>query len=109
MNEFIVTTSIKKMLRLKKRRRVIQGGSSSGKTFGIIPILIDIAIKQPHKEISIVSESVPHLRRGCLKDFLKIMIMTGRYEANKFNKSIMKYTFASGSYIEFFSVDHESR
>ncbi len=109
MNEFIVTTSIKKMLRLKKRRRVIQGGSSSGKTFGIIPILIDIAIKQPHKEISIVSESVPHLRRGAMKDFLKIMIMTGRYEANKFNKSIMKYTFANGSYIEFFSVDDESK
>jgi hypothetical protein len=25
-------------------------------------------------EISVVSESIPHLRRGALKDFLKIMM-----------------------------------
>jgi phage terminase large subunit len=106
MSEFVVTTAIKKMLRLKKRKRIVQGGTSAGKTFGVLPILIDKAIREPLLEISVVSESIPHLRRGALKDFLKIMMMTNRYRDIQFNKSTLKYTFANGSYIEFFSVDH---
>jgi phage terminase large subunit len=105
MNDFIVTTAIKKLSKLHKRNRVVQGGTSAGKTFGIIPLLIDHAIKNPNKEISIVSESIPHLRRGALKDFLKIMMVTGRYIDGQFNKSILKYQFTNGSYIEFFSIE----
>jgi phage terminase large subunit len=103
--EFVVTTAIKKLYRLNKRIKVIRGGTSAGKTFGIIPILIDKAIKNPNLEISIVSESVPHLRRGALKDFLKIMMMLNRYRDIQFNKSTLKYNFTNGSYIEFFSTD----
>jgi phage terminase large subunit len=97
------------MLRLKKRKRIIQGGTSAGKTFGVLPILIDKAIREPLLEISVVSESIPHLRRGALKDFLKIMMMTNRYRDIQFNKSTLKYTFANGSYIEFFSVDQPDK
>lgn len=103
--EFVVTTAIKKLYQLNKRIKVIRGGTSAGKTFGIIPILIDKAIKNPNLEISIVSESVPHLRRGALKDFLKIMMMLNRYRDAQFNKSTLKYNFTNGSYIEFFSTD----
>ena len=39
------TTAINKMMAMTKRKRVIQGGTSSGKTYGIIPILIDYATK----------------------------------------------------------------
>ena len=109
MSNFIVTTAIKKLYALKKRKRVIQGGTSAGKTFGILPILIDKALRQPNLEISVVSESIPHLRRGALKDFLKIMLMTGRYKDYQFNKSTLKYTFSNGSYIEFFSIDQEDK
>ena len=97
------------MSRLKARKRVVQGGTSAGKTFGILPLLIDKAIKEPNLEISVVSESIPHLRRGALKDFLKIMIMLNRYRDNQFNKSTLKYTFGNGSYIEFFSVDQPDK
>ena len=103
--EFVVTTAIKKLYQLNKRIKVIRGGTSAGKTFGIIPILIDKAIKNANLEISIVSESVPHLRRGALKDFLKIMMMLNRYRDAQFNKSTLKYNFTNGSYIEFFSTD----
>lgn len=106
---FVFTTAIKKMLRLKCRTKVIQGGTSAGKTYGIIPILIDKAVKNKGLEISIVSESFPHLRRGALKDFLKIMRETNRYIDANYNRTIGKYTFANGSYIEFFSADQESR
>jgi len=109
MNEFILTTAIKKMSRLKARKRVVQGGTSAGKTFGILPLLIDKAIKEPNLEVSVVSESIPHLRRGALKDFLKIMIMLNRYRDNQFNKSTLNYTFGNGSYIEFFSVDQPDK
>jgi phage terminase large subunit len=107
--EFIITTALKKLLRLKKRIKVVRGGTSASKTFSILPILIDRAIKTPDLEISVVSESIPHLRRGALKDFLKIMMALGRYNDNQFNKSTLKYTFVNGSYIEFFSVDQPDK
>jgi phage terminase large subunit len=107
--EFIITTALKKLLRLKKRIKVVRGGTSASKTFSILPILIDRAIKTPNLEISVVSESIPHLRRGALKDFLKIMMALGRYTDSQFNKSTLKYTFSNGSYIEFFSVDQPDK
>jgi len=107
--EFIITTALKKLLRLKKRIKVVRGGTSASKTFSILPILIDRAIKTSNLEISVVSESIPHLRRGALKDFLKIMMALGRYTDSQFNKSTLKYTFANGSYIEFFSVDQPDK
>ncbi len=85
------------------------GGTSAGKTFGILPILIDRAIKTPLLEISVVSESIPHLRKGALKDFLKIMKATGRYVDKNFNRTMLTYTFTNGSYIEFFSADQEDK
>ena len=106
---FIRTTAINKIRALTARKRVIQGGTSAGKTFGILPILIDKAAKEPRLEISIVSESIPHLRRGAMKDFIKIMTETGRYVDSRWNRSLLTYNFANGSYIEFFSADQEGR
>jgi phage terminase large subunit len=107
--QFILTTAIRKLARLKQRIKVVRGGTSAGKTFGILPLLIDKAIKEPLLEISVVSESIPHLRRGALKDFLKIMMSLNRYKDDQFNKSTLKYTFANGSYIEFFSADQPDK
>ncbi len=106
---FQVTTSIRKLNALKRRKKVIQGGTSAGKTFGILPILIDRCIKTPMLETSVVSESIPHLRRGAMKDFLKIMVETGRFRDNQWNRSSLKYTFTNGSYIEFFSVEQPDK
>ena len=106
---FVRTTAINKILNLKKRIKIIQGGTSAGKTYGILPILIDKASKKGGLEISVVSESIPHLRRGALKDFIKIMQETNRWIAPNYNKSFLKYTFANGSYIEFFSVEQPDK
>ena len=102
------TTAINKILALKKRIKIIQGGTSAGKTFGILPILIDKATKTGGLEISVVAESIPHLRRGALRDFLKVMKWTNRFVDERFNKSLLKYEFANGSFIEFFSADVDS-
>ena len=103
------TTAINKLLQLKKFVKAAQGGSSAGKTYGIIPIEIDYCAKHPLTETSIVSESIPHLKRGAMKDFKKIMAETGRWFPERWNASDFKYTFANGSYIEFFSADVDSK
>jgi len=105
----IITTAIRKIEALKKRIKIIQGGTSAGKTYGILPILITKAATYPKTEISVVAETIPHLRRGALKDFLRIMKDTGRYFDERFNKSLLRYEFANGSYIEFFSADDSSK
>ncbi len=105
----IITTAINKIEALKKRVKIIQGGTSAGKTYGIIPILITKASTYANQEISIVAESIPHLRRGALKDFLRIMKSTNRFYEQRFNKSLLRYEFANGSVIEFFSADDSSK
>lgn len=103
------TTAINKILNLKKFVKGVQGGTSAGKTFGILPILIQIATTEPGTEISVTSESIPHLKRGAMKDFIKIMQSTNRWFHNRWNASDFKYTFANGSIIEFFSTDVDSK
>ena len=106
---FKVTTVIKKILALKRFVKGVQGGTSAGKTFGIIPILIDICARSEMVECSIVAESIPHLKRGAMKDFKKIMLATGRWMDAHWNASDFKYTFGNGSVIEFFSADNDSK
>ena len=103
------TTAQTKIKALRKRVRIVQGGTSSSKTFTILPLLIQYAIQTPKSEISVVSESIPHLKRGALKDFLKIMDWTNNFNPNNFNKSNLTYKFANGSYIEFFSADQPDK
>ena len=108
-NKFVYTTALRKIRQMKSRVKVIQGGTSASKTFSILAILIDRAIKTPNLEISVVAESIPHLRRGANKDFLKIMKETGRYIPTHYNKTLLRYEFSNGSYMEFFSVDDETK
>ena len=102
---FTETTTLNKILGLKKRLKIIQGGTSSAKTISILLILIDIAQSHKDKTISIVSESFPHLRRGAIKDFLEIMEGHGYYKDDLWSKTDFTYRFETGSKIEFFSAD----
>lgn len=100
------TTATKKIARMTKRIRAVQGGTSASKTISILLVLIDLAQrdKQP-KLASIVSESMPHLRRGAMRDFLNIMQDHNYYNDDAWNKTDSIYTFETGSRIEFFSAD----
>lgn len=106
---FLRTTSTNKILKLKKRVRIIQGGTSAAKTYGILSVLIARASTVPEIEISIVAESIPHLRRGALKDFIKIMKWMKKWNEKQFNKSLLNYQFLNGSTFEFFSADDSSK
>ena len=103
------TSAQSKIAALRKRVRIVRGGTSSSKTFSIIPMLITYAVQNPRQEISIVAESIPHLRRGAIRDFLKIMQMVGMYRDSQWNKSSLTYTFSNESFIEFFSADQPDK
>ena len=105
------TTTAIKIDGFRKRIRIVQGGSSAGKTFAILSLLYSYAANPEcgPLEISVVSESIPHLRRGALKDFLKMLNMTGLYQEELYNRTLLRYDFPHGSYIEFFSADQSDK
>lgn len=86
-----------------------EGGSRSGKTYSIIQLLIGIAANEKNKRISIVSHSLPHIKRGALRDFKIIMDSLGRWNDNNWSATNFIYTFSNGSYIELFGLEDESK
>lgn len=108
----IKTTATKKIFELRKRIRIVAGGSSASKTISILIWCIKRAQFPPDKTpelISIVSETFPHLRRGSMRDFLLIMEEQKAFKPERWNKTDCIYTFESGSKIEFFSADQPGK
>lgn len=93
------------MLSMTARKKVIQGGTSAGKTYGIIPILIDKATKTPRLKITIVAETVPAVKEGAVTIFKDVMFDTNRFINERWNITDREYTFANGSKIQFKAYD----
>ena len=103
---FSATTAYSKINNLTKRIRIIQGGTSASKTISILIYLIAYAQTDKVKTLtSIVSESVPHLKRGAIRDFKNIMQSHHYWKDSNWSASDSTYTFETGSQIEFFSTD----
>lgn len=101
------TTAFRKINSLRKRIRVIQGGTSASKTISILLYLIGYAQTDKRKTLtSIVSESIPHLKRGAIRDFKNIMQEHSYWKDSDWNVVDSTYTFETGSQIEFFSSDN---
>ena len=86
-----------------------QGGTSSGKTYSLLQLLIVIALTATTPlVISVMSESFPHLKLGAMRDFERIM--GDRWDDTKFNHTDCVYDFspAKGK-IEFFSADNPGK
>ena len=109
MSGWIVTTGTRKILGLAEspsRIKAVFGGASASKTYSIIPILIDRAIKNDRKVITIVSDTARNLRDGAMRDFINIMKATNRWDRTCWNKTESKYTFkGSQTVIEFLGAD----
>lgn len=104
---FAETTALNKIAQLDKKIRCIQGGTAAGKTVATLLYLIAMAQTDEVKTLtSIVSESVPHLKRGALRDFKNIMQAHHYWSDANWNGTDMIYTFETGSQIEFFSTDN---
>lgn len=108
--EITKTTALQKIYKLKKRIRLIRGGASAGKTICILMIMINECMKADRKrEMSVVAATFPMLRRGCVRDFKLILQGIGKWRDSRWNKTILKYTFSTGSTIEFFSTENADR
>lgn len=100
---------------LRKPRYISScGGTRSGKTYSIIQLLILQLLGEDSRQApptinSVCSESIPHLKRGCIRDFKAIMQGEGIWDENRWNESDKFYTFANGSVLEFFSVDNAGK
>lgn len=106
---FIRTTAINKILSLTARKKVIQGGTSAGKTYAIIPILINKAVKTPRLKITVVGETIPAVKDGPVDIFKSIMNDTGRWIESHWIANPMEYTFANGSRIQFKAFDTDGK
>lgn len=101
------TTAFEKIENMNARINIVQGGTSAGKTWDILGILNDIATLEPNSLISVVSDTLPNLKRGAMRDFKNILRTTMREPFWKENKSDHIWTLTNGSVIEFFSTEDE--
>lgn len=87
---------------------VNEGGARSGKSYGTIQLLIQKAMETKTR-ISIVSHSLPHIKRGAFRDFQEIMINWGLWDDNCFSYTEFVYYYPNGSYIELFGLEDEGK
>jgi len=89
------------------RRALNEGGTASSKTYSIIQTLIMIAryARRPLLT-SIVSESMPHLKRGAIRDFMNIM--GPLFHEDDYNRTEHQYHFDK-AVIEFFGADEAGK
>jgi phage terminase large subunit len=110
MPKFEATTATKRIFKTRKRIRLLAGGMRASKTISVLLYLIDRAQSDTSPTLtSVVSESMPHLRRGAIRDFESILTGHNYWNPKLWNASTFTYTFETGSKIEFFSADQPSK
>jgi len=109
MAEYKDVTATHKLLGLKKRIKAAAGGTSASKTISILLILIDKCQMATNRGeqllVSVVSESLPHLKRGAMRDFINIMEAHSYFKESQWNRTDFTYFFAPNVKMEFFGVD----
>ena len=91
-----------------KKGILLEGGTYSSKTWSTLQALIVISMNSSNKlDIDVVSESIPHLKGGCIKDFFNIL---GEVQENnpRFNQTDHVYRGRGWKgVITFLSADNE--
>ena len=97
------------LINSKKRFKVHQGGTRSGKTFAACQYLTYLLTtsKEP-LVVSIIRKTLPALKGSVLRDFVLILQQTGLYFEGTHNKA--ENTFIYGQHtVEFLSVDEPQK
>jgi phage terminase large subunit len=94
-----------------RKFRVIanQGSTRSTKTYSLIQLLALYIPFNEVKSISVVSPSLPHLKRGARRDYLEIMENAQVFDENSFNRTDNVYHYPNGAYVEFFGADEPNK
>ena len=101
------TTALRKIRALKKRIRIVQGGTSAGKTYDILLDELNEALVQNGILTTIMSDTMPNLRHGAMRDFIKICHETNVWDVAEWNSTYSTLTLPNRSIIEFYSADSE--
>jgi phage terminase large subunit len=82
-----------------------EGSSRSSKSYSLAQLIVVIAMTEK-REITITGPSLPHLKRGAMKDVLDVVKQWDLYKEDNHNKTdqILKFP-STGSYIEFFGIE----
>jgi len=94
---------LEKTMTAGTRLVVNQGGTSSGKTYSILTLVAALAL-QKKRHISVCSVTLPHLKKGALRDFIKILTSYNLYSDKYYNKTDHSFRIKQ-SQVEFFSLD----
>jgi phage terminase large subunit len=88
-----------------KRRCFLEGSSWASKTYSVMQFLKEyLSNSQQPLVATVSSESLPHLKRGCIRDFINIM--GDELKESCYNRTDFVYTFPkSKSTLEFVSAD----
>ncbi len=82
---------------------VNQGGTSSGKTFGIMQAIFAKLAGQKRKVCTVVGQDIPNLKAGALRDSLEIYATSPELQSliKSYNKSERIFEYHNGCIIEF--------
>ena len=88
---------------------VNQGGTSSGKTYSILQMLLIKASEKPNQIVTVVGQDIPNLKVGAIRDFDTILSSSEFFNSliKQRNISDRTYTLTNGSKIEFKSYENE--
>lgn len=86
-----------------------QGGTSSGKTYSILQVLICKCLQEKNTVVTVVGQDVPNLKSGAIRDFETIIETTPFFSRflESINRTDKSYKFINGSLIEFKSYENE--
>lgn len=88
---------------------VNKGSTRSSKTYSQLQLLYHIArFSARPRMISVVSESMPHLKKGCIRDFREILNKENAWNDRNWNATDKVYRINNSS-IEFFSADNPAK
>lgn len=86
----------------------LRGGTRSGKTCAVVQFLNYIGERSKRKRtISVISESLPHLKKGAIKDFKDML--GDAYDDDRWHDSDKHYKYKHGTILEFFSAQNTGK
>lgn len=100
------TTAFEKIESMNARINIIQGGTSSSKTYSVLMMLVDLSFEVKNKTITIMTDTLPALRRGAMKDWRDILRDSCR--ERYFSERVTEHTWTNlctGTRVEFLSCD----
>lgn len=85
-----------------------EGGTRSGKTHSVLTVLFHIVNSRPSLA-SVVSETFPHLRKGAIRDYQRILQSQNAWDEKLWNKTDSVHTIKPANLLEFFSADNSDK